>query len=322
MFLRPLLSLFAVASLAAAGAPAMAGDCCAPPPCGPAVAQCQPPAPQYVEKTVLCPTWVTEKRTVTVTECRPETRQRAYTVCRLVPETTQVERQCTIMVPQVQKRVEQYTVCRPVWKEEQREYTVMVPHTETRQGTRRVCRMVAVQQTKTVCEDQGHWEERPVAPCCPPTCAPAPCGPAQQAATCRVWVPKVVQKQVPVTCMQPQWVEEPCTYCVTVCKPEKRVCTVRVCHFEKVPMQREVCYTVCVPQVVKRVENVTVCKTVTEQKTCNYTVMVPHQVQKEVEVQVCKMVEKKVQVLVCPQPCCQPACCAPACGKHCRRRCC
>jgi hypothetical protein len=320
MVFRGVMLAFLVVGMATVGLPAMADDGCAPPPCGPAVAPCQPAALPYVEKTILCPTWVREKRLVTVTECRPETRERTDTVCRLVPETRQVERQCTVMVPQVQKRVEPYTVCKPVWREERREYTVMVPHTEMRQGTRRVCRMVAVQQTRTVCEDQGHWEERPVTPCgqpCPPTCAPAACEPAKQAATCRVWVPKIVQKQIPVTCMKPQWVDEPCTYPVTVCKPEKRVCTVRVCHYEKVTAQREVCYTVCVPKVVRRVENVTTYKTITEPKTCKYTVMVPRQVQKEAEVLVCKLVEKKIQVPLCTPTCAQPACCARPCRRGC-----
>ncbi len=202
-------------------------------------------------------------------------------------------------------------------------YTVMVPYCETRQGTRQVCQMVPVTETRTVCEDQGHWEERPSTPA-PAPCAPcAPCAPVQN---CRCWVPNVVQRQVQVTCMRPQMVCQPCTYQVTLCRPETRTCTVKVCHVEQVPMTRQVNCTICVPQVVTRTENITVCRTVQEQQTRQYTVMVPYTVQKPVQVQVCKMVPQTVKVPVC-QPCCntcEPSCCQPCGCRHhwcCRRGC-
>jgi len=268
-------------------------------PCAPAAQACAP-APQYVEKTILCPTLVTEDRVVTVTECRAETRTYACTVYKTVPETKQVQRKCTVMVPEVRTRTEQYTACRPVWKEETRQYTVMVPHMETRQGTRRVCRMVPVKETRMVCEDQGHWEERAR------DAAPGPCEPCRPVRTCRCWVPKIVQKPVEVTCMRREIVEEPCTYRVTVCRPETRTCKVRVCHYEQVPATRTVCYSVCVPQTKTWTENVTCCRRVPVQETRQCTVMVPHQVQKTVKVQVCKMVPKTVKVPVCPPaPCCE-----------------
>ena len=37
----------------------------------------------------------------------------------------------------------------------------MVPHQETREATRRVVQCVPVTQTRTVCRDEGHWEEQP-----------------------------------------------------------------------------------------------------------------------------------------------------------------
>ena len=126
--------------------------------CAPAA--CCAPQVQYVQKTIMCPTTVMESRVVTVTECRPEVRQRTVTVCRQVPETHTVQRSCQVMVPQVQTRTEKYMVCKPVIREETREYTVMVPHTENRQGTRQVCQMTQVKEKRTVCEDQGHWEQR------------------------------------------------------------------------------------------------------------------------------------------------------------------
>jgi hypothetical protein len=197
-------------------------------------------------------------------------------------------------------------------REETREYTVMVPHTETRQGTRQVCKMVPVKRKQVVCEDQGHWEQRAVKMACR-TCAPT-CCPVR---TFCCWVPKVVQKEIEVTCLEAQTVTEPCTYTVTVCKPEKRTCKVQLCEYKQEEASREVCYTVCVPKTVTRTEYVTTCKTVQEEQTCRYTVMVPHQVTKTVQVPVCKMVPKTVTVPVCcPQPCCAERPCG-----HCRRCC-
>ena len=135
----------------------------------------------------MVPTWVTETRTVMTTECRPETRERTVTVYKQVPETKTVERTHTVMVPETRTKqvsytvrvpetrevTEEYTVCVPkyedvtreyqvrvpVQREEPREYTVMVPHQETREGTRRVVKCVPVTETRTVCRDEGHWEE-------------------------------------------------------------------------------------------------------------------------------------------------------------------
>ena len=118
----------------------------------------------------------TETRTVTVTECRPETRERTVTVYKRVPETKTVERTCTVMVPETRTRkveycvqvpvtrevTEEYTVCVPkyedvtreyqvkvpVWTEKECEYTVMVPHQETREGTCRVVKCVPVTETR------------------------------------------------------------------------------------------------------------------------------------------------------------------------------
>ena len=194
---------------------------------------------------------------VTVTECRPEVRQRKVTVCQQVPETKAVQRTCTIMVPETRKRTEKYTVCKPVMREETREYTVMVPHTETRQGTRQVCKMVPVKEKRIVCEDQGHWEQR----ACKIACARLRLRTCCPVRTFCCWVPKIVQKEVEVTCCKPQMVTEPCSYKVTVCKPEKRTCKVQVCDYKQEEATREVCYTVCVPKTITRTEQVTTCKT-------------------------------------------------------------
>ncbi|RMF59604.1 MAG: hypothetical protein D6743_16055 [Calditrichaeota bacterium] len=336
--------LVGVAALVAV-APAVAGHSCGPPPCG----------PSYVERTVCVPQWVVEKRKVVCTEYRKEQREYKYTVYRCVPETKQVTRQYTVMVPERRQKEVTYTVCKPVvkeveqqytvcvpewkevqrtctvmvpvWKEEQRTCTVLVPHKEHRVGTRRICKMVPVTEKRTICRDEGHWEQQLVqVPCgggllglfC---CAPACC----TTTVCRnVWVPNIVKQEVEVTVCKPQIVEEQYEYDVIVCKPEQRTYTVKVCSYE--PQQRtytaKVCsyrqevrtrrvklcsyepqkvtrtveYVVCVPQTREQVCNVTTYKTVAEERTGTCTVLVPHQVEKEVEVKVCRMVPKKVLV--------------------------
>lgn len=288
----------------------LAGGCATCEPAAAAPATCEPTV-QYVEKTVLCPVWVTETRMCTVTQCRPEVRQCEVTVCRRVMETKEVQRQCTTMVPEMRTRTEQYMTCKPVVREETREYTEMVPVVETREGTRTVCKVVPEKQKKIVCEDQGHWEERS---CGNPCGACDPCAPVCK---CRCWVPNVVQKEIEVTCMKAVQVEEPCTYQVTVCKPVTKTCKVKVCDFEQVPATREVCYTVCVPKTYTKTEHVTTCRYVPVKETKSYTVMVPYQVQKPVTVRVCKMEPKTIRVPVCPTSCCQQVCCKP-----CRPRCC
>ena len=343
------LSIALLLPLVTAGAAwAGHGHCrsgCAPATCAPATC-----APTYVEKTVCVPTWVMETRTVDVIECTTEQRQKTCTVYRQVPETKTIETQCTVMVPETRTKTCNYTVCTPVWRDVEKQYTVMVPHKETRQGTRKVCKMEQVTETRTVCKDQGHWEEQVVeVPCsctkyrscrarrgccsarrCGSDCG-SDCGSAcggntgcggsscSNTVTCtkKVWVPNIVQEEVEVTCSKPVLVEEPYEYCVTVCKPETRTCTVKVCEYVKEERTREVQYTVCVPQQRTVTRQVCVVKCIPEERVVTYTVQVPHRVQKQVQVRVCKMVPKTVQVPCCPprQRCCaRPAktCCAPA----------
>lgn len=297
----------------------------------------------YVERTCYVPEWVTETRTVTVCEYTQEPREITETVHQCVPVQKQVQRCATVMVPEQRTKIVQYTVCRPVvheverqftvcvphWREEPRQYTVMVPHVEKRQGVRRVCQTVTEEVVKTVCVDRGHWETQMVEV----ACAPRRCGLHGRRGcgsccrTCcytttvcqKVWVPNVVEEQVTVTVCRPQIVEEPCEYLVTVCKPEIRTCTVRVCDwkqevrtmrcpvttYETDVVQKEVAFTVCVPQQKTWTETVTCYETQAQQVTRTITVCVPHQVQKEVQVNVCRMVPTTVQVPVQCGSCCR-----------------
>src|SRR6185436_11119818 len=195
-----------------------------------------------------------------------------------------------------------FTVCKPVMETVQKECTVMVPHTETRQSTRAVCKMVPVVQKRTVCEDQGSYQDVEQTytvgcGCCAQQCT----------RTCKVWVPKMVTREVEYTCMKPQVEQVPYVYTVTVCKPETRTQEVKVCKMVSEQQSREEQYTVCVPQKKTITQEVKVCKMVSEPKTCTYTVQVPYTVQKQVETRVCKMVAKTVQ---CQVPVYTP--CAPA----------
>ncbi len=317
--------LLLVAAVLSVASVAEAGRCCPRTCCPQPICRSAPCAMeiQYVEKTVMCPVMITEHRTVQQVCCRAEVRQATVTCYRQVPETRMASYQCTVLVPEVRQKTVQHTVCKPVYRTETRQYTVMVPYTETLQGVRQVCKLVPTTVTKTVCEDQGHWEERPCEPatCAPATCAPATCAPEACAAACemptrKVWVPNVVTRQVPVTCMKPTMVEEPYTYTVLRCRPEVRTCTVNVCDYVS-EVQTRVCnYTVYRPKVVTKTRPVTTYKCVPYQATRSYTVMAPYTVQRVVPVQVCKMVPKTIQVPVCvpkPVPVCeQSTCCSAA----------
>ena len=250
------------------------------------------------------------------------------------------------MVPHKEERQGTRTVCRTVWEDVEQTYTVCVPVKEERQGVRKVCRRVPVTKTRTVCKDEGHWEEQPCGGCS--SCAPAgcndgcnsgcgsSCGGCAPASCCtrRVWVPNIVQHEVEYTCYETEVVEEPYTYCVTtykkeertrtvkvarqvteevpytycvtVCKPEERTCTVKVARQVTEEVPYTYCVTVCKPE--ERTCTVKVARQVTEEVPYTYCVTVCKPEEREVQVQVCRMVEKTVTQQVY-----RPACAAPAC---------
>ena len=336
--------------------------CCAPPSCESHISYIQKTVmvPQWVTETRQVMStqyrYETRQRVVTRYRCVPETRpvtqtytvsvpqQRtrnvSYTV--QVPVVRQVERQYTVRVPVYRNVQQTYTVSVPVYRTVQQQYTVMVPEQVRRQGVRTVCKMVPTTTTRTICRDQGHWATQQIeVPCrqtgCGGLLGRRDCGHCGGCHPCgcttvlckRVWVPNVVQEQVPVTVMRPQMVQQPYEYVSTVCRPQQRtrqvrvceyqpqqrtrtvrVCeyrterrstTVPVCHYETQQRTRQVQYTVCVPQQRTRTYNVTTYRQVPEQVTQNYRVCVPVQVPRTVQVPVCRMVPKTVTVPVgCP----------------------
>ncbi len=87
--------------------------------------------PQYTEKTIMVPQYVTETKVVTVTQYQQETRQRTYKVCKQVPRTEEKTTTYTQMVQQQQ--TQDYTVQVPVTTMVEQSYTVRVPKMETRE---------------------------------------------------------------------------------------------------------------------------------------------------------------------------------------------
>lgn len=167
-------------------------------------------------------------------------RNCTWTVCHPVYETTYQE------VPDV--------ICRTVVDMVDRPYscTVLRPVYRTVQQPR--CRVVCkpVTTMHRYCVDQGSWRT-PAAcnPCCPP---------------CPVWVPNIVQKQVPVTHLVPQTITEMVNVPVCQLVPEtvNRVARVPVCRVEQQKIVRRVPHVNCriVSQQVSRQVPYTVCRQV------------------------------------------------------------
>lgn len=236
---------------------------------------------QTVEKTVMVPSTVMEKRTVDCVKYRPEVSECQVTVMERVPVTKTVTRLCTVMVSERHMRTECYTVCKPTYEQVTREYCGLVSEPVVKQGVRTVCKPVYSTEKRVVCEDQGEW--------------------GVDKNGCKCWIPNVVEKEIEVTVCKTETVEEPYEYTVMVCRPEKRTATVNVCKYEYEQRTREVPYTVCVPQKVEKQFKVTTYKCVPVERTKRTVTMVPYKSTKEILVPVCQMVPKTV---VCKVPVC------------------
>ena len=267
---------------------------CGAPACAPAA--CAPAAPTY--KTITVTECVPETYTVTKTAYKTECRTELVDgfKCECVPEVR--ERVCTVTKRVPVMRTECRKVCKNVTAYEER--TVMKTCTQTVQET---C-------MKKHCVRLGHWEcqEVPVHECslfrrhhndCCDPCASSCCEPS---------CPKTRTKRVWVHC--PEYCETPVTVCKKVCVQVPQTCKVAVCHKVWEEVQVQVCSYQCV----------------TEQRVEKYTVMVTHQVPTKISrtVRVCvpyeqtvtctRMVrrERQVQVPVCEAP--AASCCETSCG--------
>lgn len=279
---------------------------------------CEPtPCYQLVEKTILVPHWVTEKRVREVTHYRHVKKERPITIHKMVKMEKQVPYEYTTYEHQTRVRKETYHVCIPYTEEQVYEYTVCVPHQEKRQGVRKVCRYQETIKHHTVMEDHGCWVETVCeVPCYSHSC----CGDSCCGTVCtvrRTWQPKCVEKTVEVKCMVPVTVDEPFEYTVCVYHSEKRQGK-RIIHKSRTEERsRDIQYTVCVPKTNTGMRTVIECKWVPEPSTETYFVCEPYTVQEEYEVKVCHQVEQKVTYKVAIPTCCEPSCepvCEPSCG--------
>jgi hypothetical protein len=280
-------------------APCCNEPCGASAPCAPA-----PCAPQY--------------RTITVTECVPET----YTVkrtCYKYECRTELVDSCRYeCVPEVRER----TYC----------VTKRVPVYTTQ--TRKVCKNVTCYEDRTVMKTcyqtvqetcmrkelvcRGHWECREVPchshslfrghghrnnDCCDP-CATTCCAPPTR--TVRVWVNCPQYCERPYTVCKKVCVQVPYTCKVAVCKQVWENVTCQVCTYQCVTEQRCEKYTCMVQRAVpcKVSRTVRVCVPYEECVTC--TRMVQRQ----------KCVQVPVTTCCSPAPCCPSTCCETSCCGH------
>ncbi|MEX2173768.1 MAG: hypothetical protein WD872_05355 [Pirellulaceae bacterium] len=261
--------------------------------CGPVGCDCGPsPAgdfacePRVVTETIMVPHVDYKTMTVRDVVCKPEVRQRTIQVTRMVSETTMVSRPYTVMVPVQRVRTEHYTVCRLEYEEIADSETIAVPYTEMRQGVRTVCQPVLATEYMAVCRDAGYCDTRSYTDC--DGCVK----------TYQVWVPNVVEEQVPVQVMRPQMVEVPYEYPVTLCRPETRHFTRTAARPRYENRTRDVAYTVAVPQMRERQVPHTTSRPVVEERVVSYTEMVPHTVERTVTVPVCTLVPRQVSYTV------------------------
>jgi hypothetical protein len=265
---------------------------------------CGTPAPCA---TTACAPAAPATRTITVTECVPE----SYTIKR-----TAYKFQCRTEVVNSCR-----TECVPECRERVCTVTKRVPVVTTQM--RKVCKNVTVYEDRTVMKtcyqnvqstcmkrelvSLGHWECREVCAsglfggfgghkhkgnnCCDP-CATTCCAPPTR--TKKVWV----------HC--PQYCERPVTTCKKVCVQVPTVCKVAVCRqvWSECPVQ--VCTYQCVNE--QRVQKYTVM--VSRQVPCQTTRTVRVCVPYEETVTCCRMVARTRQVVVADTTCCSPA---PAC---------
>jgi hypothetical protein len=274
-------------------------DCCQPQPdcCHQAA-----PAPHYVQKTIMVPETVWEVRQYKAIECVPVVKDVPVKVCK----TIEVCEPRTCQVTEYQKVCKTRTcnvkVCKTVQVVEPRTCTTYQKSVVQKQGFRTVCRKVPHVEYKTVTKDCGHWENQ---------CVQTGCKTIRDECGCcvtvptyrnkRVWVPNCVTQTVPVHTCRTETVQEPYTYCETICTPITKTENVTVCKTIEVVEPRTETYYECVPVTKTVTHNVKVCKTIETTEIRKCTSYEQREVVKECKVAVCKLVPKVVNV--CEDPC-------------------
>lgn len=321
-----------------------------------------------VEVTSYRPVWETSTQERRFMVAKPVTetsyREERFTVLRPVM-TTEERQQVTNVVhyeTSTQMQENRQIVQRPVWVQQVRreQFTVQRPVTRTVMQNQQTTEMQQVTTFRVETVDQGNFVDQqtcvqnrgrnrlqwlPGHNVADPATGTArwqrgglfwvPTPGASQVVTNRVWVPNVVQRQVPVTQMVPQVVNRqvpiqvtemvnevqtrdiPFQVCqmqqeeqvtqvpITVCRPVTRQVVnkfqVQVCNWQSQEMVQRVPVTTCKVQYEERVEQIPVktCKWVAETST----VMQPETVAKWVQVTYTRMVPKTV-MLASPAPTC------------------
>jgi hypothetical protein len=257
----------------------------APAPCAPAPAPA-PAAPAF--------------RTITVTECVPETYTIKRTAYKFECRTEEYDTCRTECVPEVRERTCTYVKKVPVVKTEVRKVCKNVTTYEERTVMKSCYQTVQETCMKKELVRLGHWECREVPArthpfhkkdCCDP-CDPC-CAPPTR--TKKVWV----------HC--PEYCEKPVTVCKKVCVQVPTVCKVPVCR----QVWENVCVQVCTYQCVTETRCEKYTCMVARQVPCKATRTVRVCVPYEETVTCCRMVPRtrEVQVPVTNE-CCPPA---PAC---------
>jgi hypothetical protein len=286
------------------------GQCCSPPVeiCPAEVTSC---APAAAPATCLVPQVVMEKHKKTVVRYRRETRERPVTVYREVPEKKTVEEEYTVMVPQQRTRTVEVSVDHPVGQNLELRTTTMTPRTEVRQATRTVCRMVPVEEERTIYEvvspcGGGRSGDRPAAEengsrTAIRTVALERRGDAEPLALAAAGNPQWDRSEPPpppsgngaagnapcATCGTPT-----CGNCAPACPPQVVCRTVKVTCMRPVPRQETVDYPVTKfqPDVDTRQVSYNILESRKEFREEQYTVEVPQKRTRTREVTVTRTV--------------------------------
>lgn len=258
MSLRTSILSFLVSAFLATAASASGGWCNLP-----GCSSCKTATPVMVEKTVLVPTYVTEKRIVHETKYRTENRIKTVTVQVCKPRLEERTRTYTVLVPEKRTKTVNYVVCKPVWETKTREFVVQIPvwNEVEEKYTVKVPVWKNVEQTYTVKVPVWTEQEREYTVLVPIL--------EKRSATRTVTKCVPTSEKRTVRCDQGHWetqiVEVPCRSSCGGCGHCNRCCK---------PVSRTVCRRVWVPNVVEKEIDVTVYKRVTEEIPCEYTVRV------------------------------------------------
>ena len=259
------------------------------------------------KRTVIVPTWVTEKSTVS--EVVPTWVTEKSTVTEVVPTWVTEKRTERVVVPTWVREKQTVTEVVPTWVKEKQTVREVVPTVVKEKVNQTVWQANWVKEThyRNVCRPVTSVVNRPVVRCrmvsvaCvdPCTgCAYTSCRPETYVENVPCTVVNYVTEQQPieVTVNRPRAVQQQVE--VNVCRyvTQERPVEVMVCRH--VTQSRPVEVMVCKHVTQERPVEYRVCKHVTQQRPVEYRVCKYVTQQRPVEYQVCKHVSKTEDVNV------------------------